>query len=195
MPEDCTVERNSSEGILVGAVRGCAVLRNRVRDNGIGIGMLDGASPRVEGNDLAGNGTGIGVRGRGTSPVVIGNTVAGMRLTGIVVDEAAGGRFEGNTVSGAGGAGIWVDDAGSAPDFSGNQVSASGAAAVLVTDGAGGRYGSNDLRGNAAGSWKLDQPGSLERSGNLEDAGRTPLDLPDLHDVPDRPAGSPGRLN
>ncbi len=190
--EDCTVERNSGEGILLAAVRGCAVLRNRFRDNGIGIGVIDGATPRVEGNDLAGNGTGIGVRGRGTDPVVIGNTVAGTRLTGIVVDEAAGGRFEGNTVSGAGGAGIWVDDAGSAPDFSGNHVSASGAAGVLVTDGAGGRYRSNDLRGNAAGSWKLDRPGDLERTGNLEDTGRTPPDVPD---GPDRPAGAPGRLN
>ena len=102
--EDCSVERNSDEGILVAAARGCAVLRNRVHGNGIGIGVLGGASPRVEGNDLAGNGTGIGVRGRGTDPVVIGNTVAGTRLTGIVVDEAAAGRFEGNTVSGAGGA-------------------------------------------------------------------------------------------
>ena len=193
--EDCTVERNSGEGILVAAARGCSVLRNRVRDNGVGIGVVGGASPRVEGNDLAGNGTGIGVRGRGTDPLITGNTVAGTRLTGIVVDEAAGGRFEGNTVSGTGGAGIWVDDAGSAPDFSGNQVSASGAAGVLVTDGAGGRYRSNDLRGNAAGSWKLDRPGDLERTGNLEDTGRAPLDVLDVPDVSDRPAGAPGRPN
>ncbi len=193
--EDCTVERNSDEGILVAATRGCAVLRNRVRDNAVGIGVLEGASPRVEGNELAGNGTGIGVRGRGTNPVVVGNTVSGTRLTGVVVDEAALGRFEGNTVSGAGGAGIWVDDAGSAPDFSGNQVSASGAAGVLVTDGAGGCYRSNDLRGNAGGSWKLDRPGDLERTGNLEDTGRAPLDVLDMPDVPDRPAGAPGRPN
>ena len=190
--EDCTVERNSSEGILAGAVRGCAIIGNRVRDNGIGIGVVEGASPRVEGNDLTGNGTGIGVRGRGTDPVVIGNTVAGTRLSGVVIDEAAKGRFEGNTVSGAGGAGIWVDDAGTAPSFTGNQVSASGMAGVLVTDGAGGLYRSNDLRGNAAGSWKLDRPGDLERTGNLEDTGLAPLDLPDL---PDAPAGTPGRLN
>ena len=93
------------------------------------------------------------------------------------------------------GPGIWVDDAGSAPDFSGNQVSASGAAGVLVTDGAGGRYRSNDLRGNAAGSWKLDRPGDLERTGNLEDTGRAPLDVLDVPDVSDRPAGAPGRPN
>ena len=190
--EDCTVERNSSEGILVAATRGSVVIRNRVRDNGLGIGVLEGASPRVEANDLADNGTGIGVRGRGTNPVVVGNIVSGTRTVGVVVDEAASGRFEANTVSGAGGAGIWVDDAGTTPDFSGNQVSTSGAAGVLVTDGAGGRYRSNDLRGNAGGSWKLDQPGDLERTGNLEDAGRAPVDLPDLHD---RPAGAPGRPN
>ena len=136
--EDCTVERNSDEGILVGAVRGCAVLGNRLSDNSVGIVVLEGASPRLEGNDLSANGTGIGVRGHGTDPLVIGNTVAGTRHAGVIVDEAASGRFEGNTVSGAGGAGIWVDDAGTAPSFSGNQVSASGAAGVLVTDGAGG---------------------------------------------------------
>ena len=158
--------------------------------------MLEGASPRVEGNDLAGNGTGIGVRGRGTNPVVVGNTVSGTRLTGVVVDEAALPAASRATPCPApGGAGIWVDDAGSAPDFSGNQVSASGAAGVLVTDGAGGCYRSNDLRGNAGGSWKLDRPGDLERTGNLEDTGRAPLDVLDMPDVPDRPAGAPGRPN
>ena len=162
--EDCTVERNSGQGIFVGAVRGCSVIRNRIRDNGVGIVVVEGATPHLEGNDLAGNSTGIGVRGEGSDPVVIGNTVAGTRYAGVIVDEAAGGRFEGNTVSGAGGAGVWVDDEGSTPTFSGNEVTRSAGAGVLVTDGAGGEYRSNDLRGNAEGSWMLDEPGDLERS-------------------------------
>ena len=111
------------------------------------------------------------------------------------MDEAAAGRFEGNTVTGSGGAGIWVDDAGSAPDFSGNQVSAS-AAGVLVTDGAGGDYRSNDLRGNTRGSWKLDRPGPLACADNLEDAGAPGADLPgEPPSAGSGPATPPSRLN
>ena len=55
-----------------------------------------------------------------------------------------------------------------------SRPSASGLAGILVTDGAGGEFRSNDLRGNAGGSWKLDEPGELERTGNLEDTGAPP---------------------
>lgn len=169
--EGCTIEANADFGVLVGAGRGATVVRNRIVDNGVGIVVVDGATPRVEGNELAGNATGIGVRGEGSNPVVIGNTISGGRGAGVVIDEAAAGRFEGNTVAGTGGAGVWVDDHGTAPSFTGNHVSTSALAGILVTDGGGGEFRSNDLRGNAAGSWKLDRPGDLRRDGNLEDAG------------------------
>jgi parallel beta-helix repeat protein len=172
--EDCTVEGNAEAGILVGGGRGAAITGNRVRDNAVGIVVVGGATPRVERNELAGNGTGIGVRGEGSDPLVVGNTIAGGRQGGVVVDEAATGRFDGNTVSGSIGAGVWVDDHGTAPRFTGNHVSTCGLVGVLVTDGGGGEFASNDLRGNAAGSWKLDEPGELRRSGNLEDAGALP---------------------
>jgi nitrous oxidase accessory protein NosD len=136
--------------------------------------VVDGATPRIEGNELTGNGTGIGVRGEGSDPVVAANTICGGRSSGVIVDEAAAGRFDGNTVSGTTGAGVWVDDHGTCPRFTGNHVSASAFAGILVTDGAGGEFVSNDLRGNAAGSWKLDAPGDLQRSGNLEDVGIPP---------------------
>ena len=188
--EDCTIEGNSAFGVLVGAGRGAAVLRNRIRDNTVGIVVVDGATPRIEGNELSGNGTGIGVRGEGSDPVVVANTISGGRNSGVIVDEAASGRFDGNTVSGTGGAGVWVDDHGTAPRFSGNHVSASGLAGILVTDGAGGDFQANDLRGNAAGSWKLDAPGELRRAGNLEDAG-----IPVEAARSDTPAAGPHLVN
>jgi F-box protein 11 len=172
--EDCLVEGNSEVGILVGAGRGAAIVRNRIRDNAVGLVVVDGATPRVEGNELTGNATGIGVRGEGSNPLVVANTISGGRGSGVVIDEAATGRYEGNTVEGTAGAGIWIDDHGTAPRFRGNHVSASGFAGVLVTDGAGGDFDANDLRGNVAGSWKLDEPGELRRTGNLEDAGIPP---------------------
>ncbi len=174
--ENCTIEGNSEFGILVAGGRGAAILGNRILDNAVGVVVVDGATPRIEANELAGNATGIGVRGEGSDPVVVANTIEGCRGSGVVVDEAATGRYEGNTVSGTGGAGVWVDDHGTAPRFSGNHVSASGLAGVLVTDGAGGEFRANDLRGNAAGSWKLDAPGELRRDGNLEDTG-IPLEV------------------
>ena len=187
--ENCVVERNTNAGVMVAALRGCSVLRNRVSDNGVGIVVTDGATPRLEGNDLSRNGTGIGVRGEGTNPHVIGNSVVGTGLSAIVIDESACGHFEGNSVCGAGDAGIWVDDPGTAPTISANHVSHNGAAGVLVTDGGGGRFRDNDLRANGGGSWELHEAGELERFGNLEDTGRLPLGAPN-------PAGrSSGRMN
>jgi len=187
--EDCVVEGNLEVGVMVGGGRGGSILRNKVRDNGVGIGVVGGASPRVEGNELDGNGVGIGVRGRGSDPVVVANSVAGARESGVIVDEAAAGRFQKNTVSGAGASGIWVDNAGTRPTFAGNQVSGCAQAGVLVTGGAGGAFSSNDLRGNGAGSWKLDRPGELVRTGNLEDTGPA-AGTPDAW-----PGGTPGRVN
>ena len=188
--EDCTIEGNSAFGVLVRGGRGAAVLRSRIRDNAVGIVVVDGATPRIEGNELAGTATGIGVRGEGSDPVVAANTISGGRHSGVIVDEAAAGRFDGNTVSGSAGAGVWVDDAGTRPFFSGNHVSSSAFAGILVTDGAGGDFQANDLRGNAAGSWKLDEPGELRRTGNLEDTG-----VPPEATRPDPPAPGPHLVN
>ena len=188
--EDCTIEGNSEFGVLVGGGRGAAVLRSRIRDNAVGIVVVDGATPRIEGNELTDNATGMGVRGEGSDPVVVNNTISGGRASGVVIDEAARGRFDGNTVSGTGGAGVWVDDQGTAPRFARNHVSASAFAGVLVTDGAGGDFDANDLRGNAAGSWKLDEPGELRRNGNLEDTG-----IPPEAARPDPPAPGPRLVN
>ena len=168
---DCTIESNLEPGVLIGGGRGCGVTRNRIRDNPVGIAIVNGATPRIEDNELDGNETGMGVSGRGSNPVVVANTVAGARRNGFVVFDEAAGRFHENTVSGAGGWGIWVDDPGTRPTFMGNHVSGSADAGILVTDGAGGEFTSNDLRGNGTGSWQLDQPGDLVRTGNLEDSG------------------------
>ncbi len=97
-------------------------------------------------------------------------------------------------MSGTGGAGVWVDDHGTAPHFAGNHVSASGLAGILVSDGAGGDFEANDLRGNAGGSWKLDAPGELRRSGNLEDA-RHPAGGRRGADPPAGPRPAPGELS
>lgn len=186
--EDCTVEGNLGVGIGIVAGVGGSVLRCRVRGNEVGIVAVGGATPTIDGNEVIDNHTGIGVRGHRSDPLVVANTVSGSH-DGVVIDEAATGRYERNRVSACEDAGVWVDDPGTRPRFEGNTVSGCGVAAVFVTDGGGGEFASNDLRGNAEGSWKTDEPGDLVRTGNLEDAG------PPLGGRGAWPGGTPGRAN
>ena len=171
--EDCTIEANAAAGVGIAGSRGVRVLRNRIRRNDVGIVVIGGAAPTVEANELAGNRLGMGVRGEDSDPVVVSNAITGGADQGLIVDEKALGRYEGNRVSGSGGVGVWVDNEGTRPSFSGNNVSACGSVGILVTNGAGGDFRSNDLRGNADGSWGLHGQGDLTRAGNLEDAGTT----------------------
>ena len=90
-----------------------------------------------------------------TDPVVTSNTVTGGADQGVIVDEQAADRFEGNRVSGSGEVGVWVDNPDTRPRFSGNHVSACGKVGILVTNGAGGDFRSNNPRGNAGGSGGL----------------------------------------
>jgi nitrous oxidase accessory protein NosD len=152
------------------------IVGNRIRRNDVGIGVVEGAMPTIEDNEMEANRLGLGVRGSGTHPRVSRNTIADCADEGVIVDDEAAGRFEANVVRGCGGPGVRVTDRGSAPDLVGNHVAGS-AVGVLVTGGAGGEFRSNDLRGNTRGSWLLEEAGPLARMDNLEDTGTTPTDL------------------
>jgi nitrous oxidase accessory protein NosD len=169
--EDCTIEENATIGVGVDGGRGARIVRNRLRRNEVGITVTGGGAPTIEGNELPDNRLGIGVRGDDSDPVIVANTITGGASQGIVVDEQATGRFEGNRVSGCGEVGVWVDDAGTRPVFSGNHVSLCASVGIRVTHGAGGEFRTNDLRGNSGGSWGFHEPGALTRVANLEDAG------------------------
>lgn len=184
----CTVEANAGYGILVRGSLGVRVEANRIRRNGGGIIVDGGATPVLEANEMADNATvGIGIAGDETAPVVTGNEVDCGRPVGIVVRAGAGGTFERNHLRGGEASGIWLADPDTRPVFRANVVSGAAGHGVRVSDGAGGIFEANDLRGNADGSWDLDEPGDLRRSGNLEDLGSDP--------GWDAPAGSAQRLN
>lgn len=180
--EDCTVEDNLAVGVEVAGGRGAQVLRNRIRRNRLGITIVN-AAPLIEGNELADNGIGMGVRGEHCDPVIAANTIVGGVAAGVIVDGGAYGRFQGNSVVGGGDVGVWVDDPGTRPTFLDNHVSACAAVGILVSNGAGGEFRSNDLRGNADGAWQVRDAGELTRIANLEDAGVA------------RPQEAPVRLN
>jgi parallel beta-helix repeat protein len=190
---NCVIESHLEPGVMIGGGHGCTIVGNTIRDNAVGIAVTSGATPRIESNEVDGNETGIGVSGRGSNPVVVANTIARTRRNGVLVFDEAAGRFQKNTVSASGAWGVWVDDAGSRPAFIGNHISGCADAAILVTDGAAGEFTSNDLRGNATGSWQLDQPGDLVRTGNLEDAGTSGEAWGGERTR--RPGGEPGRMN
>ena len=182
------IEGNSASGVFVESCR-ARVADNDIADNDLGIavvGRLGPATPTVEANRLSGNRIGIGVQGEHADPRVLGNTIAACGRDGIVIDGAAAGRFDANSVSDSGRAGAWVSDAGTRPRFSGNHLRG-GSVGVLVTESGEGEYRSNDLRGNRDGSWRLDEPGPLTREDNLEDTG-----VVQVGPVPPPPPGAPG---
>jgi parallel beta-helix repeat protein len=188
---DSTIEDNAGGGVVVEGGRG-RIRGNTIRGCDVGIAVTGGAAPRIDDNELVDNRLGIGVRGAGSDPRITGNTIRGCRAQGVIVDAAAGGEFDSNTVSASAGPGIWLDEDGTSPRFTGNHVSSS-AVGVLVTNGAGGEFRSNDLRGNARGSWHLDAAGLLARSDNLEDAGIPGAELPGRG--PGAAVAPPRRLN
>ena len=185
---DSTITGNGGPGIAVRGGRGVRVVRNRVARNAAGIIVDEGASPTLEENEVADNAdVGIGVTGDMTDPLVTGNAITSRRPVGIVVRQGAVGTFERNRLAAGDAAGIWVADDASCPTFRANTVSGGEGVAVRVSGGGGGTFESNDLRGNAGGSWELESPGELHRTGNLEDIGRQPGSA--------APSGAPGRPN
>ncbi len=185
---DSTVTGNGGPGIVVRGGRGVRVARNRVTRNESGIVVDEGASPTIEANEVAGNAhVGIGVVGEGSDPIVTDNTIATGHASGIVVRRGGRGTYERNRLAAGDIAGIWVADPATCPTFRGNVVFGGTSAGVNVSDGAGGVFEGNDLRGNATGSWDLESPGDLRRSGNLEDTGRAIGDVV----MPTRPGLDP----
>ena len=106
--------------------------------------------------------------------MVAENTIATRQPIGIVVRQGAAGTYERNRLTAGEAPGVWVTDHDSCPTFRANVVTGGDSVAISVGSGAGGTFESNDLRGNAGGSWELESPGELHRSGNLEDVGRRP---------------------
>lgn len=187
--EDCDIEDNLAHGLTVAATP-ASVRRNRIGGNRVGIVVIDGR-PTLERNELRADVYGIGVRGRLADPRVVENVIAEPRDRGIHVGDLATGRFERNTITGAGAHGIVLNELARSPRFTGNVVSGSGMSAVLVVDGASAEFEGNDLRGNRGGSWELGGAGTLTRSGDLEDVSEAPLGPPTT------PASgfAPGRVN
>ena len=73
--------------------------------------MTDGASPRIEYNEVWGNAAeGIFISGNGTAPVVTGNTVRDGLDDGIYVLDAAAPTIESNTIRDNALLAIRVDD-------------------------------------------------------------------------------------
>ncbi len=188
--QGCVIEGNGAAGVFFEDSGGRAS-NNTIADNGVGIGVGGTSSPMVQGNKLKGNGVGCGVRGAGATPRVTDNIIEASQREGVILDQGAAGRFEGNTVEGSGRAGVWISDKGTNPSFSGNHIRG-GAIGIAVTSEGGGDFRRNDLRGNRDGSWYTENHGPLDREANLEDAGasagpsREPISTSDDESTPPR---------
>ena len=75
---------------------------NRVHDGeGPGIFVHDGASPRLEDNEICANrGEGLCISDEGASPIVRGNTIRDGLDDGVYVYDGASPDIRGNTITG-----------------------------------------------------------------------------------------------
>lgn len=140
--EDNRISDPGSLGIRVGRNTGAVGFEPTIRNNTIegasssGIGVTTGGSPRIVGNSLSGNGTGIswigaagsiednslidngsGISLGGDADQVIGNTISGGR-NGITITTGST-ALDDNKVTGASGRGLAIGS-GSSPVLTGN---------------------------------------------------------------------------
>jgi parallel beta-helix repeat protein len=115
-----------------------------------GIRVRDGASPRIEGNEIWGNTMhGIQISGVGTDPLVRANRLHDCRTSGIGVRDGASPRIEGNEIWGTTGSGIDVSGARTDPLVQANRIHDGHDCGISVRDGASPRIEGNEIRGNA----------------------------------------------
>jgi len=124
-----------------------AIEHSQIDGNDCGIFVHDGASPRIEENEIWGNAKGgIEICGAGTDPLVRANRI---QESGIFVYYGAAPRIEGNEIWASALIGIAISDAGSDPLVRANRVHDGKGCGIAVGDGASPRIEENEIWANA----------------------------------------------
>jgi F-box protein 11 len=173
-----------------GRILGCAVHDEE------GIDVSDGASPRIEDNEVWGTSDGITIRDAGTNPIVQANRVHDVHGFGFQVFDGASPRIVDNEIWGNAHTGILVEGRGTDPLIRGNRVhdlvpgyqlalAESGVMdrgmvermgdGIRVVDGASPRIEANEIWANAGAGVHIMDPFALEnRQRGLADPDASP---------------------
>jgi F-box protein 11 len=134
---------------FMGAAAG-AIEHSQIDGNAGGIAVWEGASPRIEENEVWGNGgPGIEIGGAGANPLVRANRVHHGHAAGIIVDSGASPRIEKNEIWANAYSGIEIRHAGTNPLVRANRVHDGQEVGIIVAGGASPRIEANEIWGNA----------------------------------------------
>jgi parallel beta-helix repeat protein len=146
--EDCDI--SSQDGAGVGIHDGATprLRRNKIHDSKQnGVLVYDGGRGTVEDNDITGNGkSGVEIT-TGGDPTVRGNKIHGNNGAGVYVRDSGRGTVEDNDITGNGYAGVAIKT-GADPALRGNKIHDGKASGVHVFDSGRGTVEDNDITGN-----------------------------------------------
>ena len=132
-----------------------------IHDSFSGIWVRDGASPRIEGNELWSIIlAAVEVRDVGTAPVVVGNRIHNEDGGGILVHSGASPRVEDNELSGIALPAIECRGAGTVPMISGNRIHDCMHIGIHVHSAATPRLEGNEVWGTVAAAIAVCDPGT-----------------------------------
>jgi F-box protein 11 len=151
----------TGKGIVFEGGAAGAIEHSQIEGNDCGISVQDGASPRIEENEIwASSEAGIHIGEGGTDPLIRANRVHG-NGSGIFVAGGASPRIEENEIWANAGAGIWIggrnivltgfrwNNAGTDPLVQANRVHDGVGPGILVWGGASPRIEENQIWANA----------------------------------------------
>jgi parallel beta-helix repeat protein len=174
--EDCdiTTQGNDGDGFHdgIGIHDGAdpRIRRNRIHDGADGgINVYNQGQGLIENNEIFGNATpGIGISTR-SSPIVRHNRIHDGKDVGIYVLNEGQGLIEDNEIFENATAGIAVAK-GANPTVRRNTITRNRHRGIWITEMGGGIYEDNDLRGNDNGAWFIseDSKALVKRARNQE---------------------------
>jgi Right handed beta helix region len=105
----------------------------------VGMFIIEGASPRLEANEISANAeVGLAVSGRGTDPQIVGNRIHDGRSAGVLIAAGASPRFEDNEVWAHHKFGVTISGIGTQPIVHANRVHDGRSAGLIVGNGGSG---------------------------------------------------------
>lgn len=139
-----------------------------------GINVRDGASPRIEENEVSGNavaGRAFSIHGAGTDPLVRANRIHDSHTSGIYVYAGASPRIEENEIWANASAGIDTRGAGTDPLVRANRIHDGNDCGIGVGGGASPRIEENEVWANASAGISISGVGTdpLVRANRVHD--------------------------
>ena len=168
--EGCDISSESLAGVGIHDGADPRLRRNKIHGSKqSGVYVYNGGLGTLEDNEITGN-TLQGVEiSDGGNPTVRRNQIHDNKENGVFVNDGGLGTIEDNDINGNTYAGVEIKTGGN-PTVRGNRINRNGYEAVWIYDGGRGVMEDNDLTGNKEGAWDIAEDGlkNVTRARNKE---------------------------